>query len=72
MNTVQDLKHTISSLKHGGGGVSSKMNSEVYRHILSAQGNASKLIGQWLILQQDNDPKHTPKATKEFLKAKKW
>ena len=23
-------------------------------------------------MQMDNDPKHTAKATKEFLKAKKW
>ena len=53
---------------------SSKIHSEVYRHIISAQGqaNASKPIGQWIILHQDNDPKHTAKATKEFFKAKKW
>ena len=38
----------------------SKLNSEVYTHIISAQVqvNASKLIGQKLILQQDNDAKH--------------
>ncbi|KAF7662856.1 hypothetical protein LDENG_00224310 [Lucifuga dentata] len=49
------------------------MNSQVYRNILSAQvqANASKLIGQCFMLQQDNDPKHTTKATKEFFKAKK-
>ncbi|KAF7659361.1 hypothetical protein LDENG_00299140 [Lucifuga dentata] len=51
----------------------SKMNSEVYRNILSAQvqANASKLIDRRFILQ-DNNPKHTAKATKEFFKAKKW
>ena len=52
---------------------SSRMNSEVFRAILSAhiQPNASELIGQRFTVQMDNDPKHTAKATKEF-KAKKW
>ncbi|KAF7661064.1 hypothetical protein LDENG_00270050 [Lucifuga dentata] len=45
---------------------SSKMNSEVYRNIVSApvHANASKLIGQCFILQQDNDRKHTATASK--------
>ncbi len=53
---------------------SSRMNSEVFRAILSAhiQPNASELIGRRFTVQMDNDPKHTAKATKEFLKAKKW
>ena len=53
---------------------SSKMNSEVYRAILSAhiQPNATKLIGRRFTVQVDNDPKHTAKATQDFLKAKKW
>lgn len=53
---------------------SSRMNSEVYRNILSAQiqPNASKLIGRRFIMQQDNDPKHTAIATKDFFRAKKW
>ncbi len=53
---------------------SSRMNSEVYRDILSAQiqPNAAKLIGWRFIVQMDNDPKHTAQATKEFLKVKKW
>ncbi len=52
----------------------SRMNSEVFRAILSAhiQPNASELIGRRFTLQMDNDPKHTAKATKEFLKGKKW
>ena len=52
----------------------SRMNSEVYRDILSAQiqPNATKLTGQRFTIQMDNDPKHTAKATQEFFKAKKW
>ena len=46
---------------------SSRMNSEVFRTILSAhiQPNASELIGRRFTVQMDNDPKHT-------VKAKKW
>ncbi len=53
---------------------SSWKNSEVYRDILSAhiQPNAAKLIGRCIIIQMDNDPKHTAKATQEFLKVKTW
>ncbi|KAG2464610.1 TCB1 transposase, partial [Polypterus senegalus] len=51
----------------------SRMNSEVFRDILSAQIqlNAVKLIGWCFMTQMDNDPKHTAKATQEFIKAKK-
>ena len=44
---------------------SSRMNSEVYRDLLSAQiqPNAAKLIGQGITVHMDNDPKHTAKAT---------
>ncbi len=47
---------------------SSRMNSEVFRAILSAhiQPNASELIGRRFTVQMDNDPKHTAKATKVF------
>uniref|UniRef100_A0A8C5P8K5 Transposase n=1 Tax=Leptobrachium leishanense TaxID=445787 RepID=A0A8C5P8K5_9ANUR len=53
---------------------SSRMNSEVFRAILSAhiQPNAAELIGRCFTVQLDNDPKHTAKATKEFLKGQKW
>ncbi|MCI4387611.1 hypothetical protein PGIGA_G00076200 [Pangasianodon gigas] len=34
--------------------------------------NATKLIGCRFTVQVDNDPKHTAKATQDFLKAKKW
>lgn len=42
-------------------GDSSRINSEVNWNILFAnlQGNASKLIGRNLSVQEDNDPKHT-------------
>ena len=61
----------IDDVTHDG---SSKMNSEVYRNILSAnlKKNASKLIGRSFIMQQDNDPKHTANTTKEFNRGKKW
>ena len=51
---------------------SSRINSEVYRNILSAyvQENASTLIGRRFTLQQDNDPKHIANTTKEFIRGK--
>ncbi len=53
---------------------SSRINCEVYRDILSAQiqSKGAKLIGRRFIGQIDDDPKHTAKATQEFLKVKKW
>jgi len=52
---------------------SRRMNSEVFRAILSAhiQPNASELIGRRFTEQMDKDPKQTAKATKELFKAKK-
>ncbi len=51
----------------------SQKNSEVYKYILSAQiqPDGAKFIGRSFIVQMDNDPKHTAKATQEFLKVKK-
>ncbi len=53
---------------------SSRINSEVFKAILSAhiQPNATKLIGRSFTVQMDNDSKHTAKATQDFLNAKKW
>ena len=51
-----------------------RMDSEAYRAILSVQTQtkAIKLTGQHFTVQMDNDPKHTMKATQEFLKVKTW
>ncbi len=53
----------INDVTHDG---SSKINSEVYRNILSdnLQKDATKLLGRSFIMQQDNDPKHSAKTTK--------
>lgn len=34
--------------------------------------SATRLVGRQFTLQQDNDPKHTASATKEFITRKKW
>ncbi len=59
----------INDVTHDG---SSKINSEVYRNILSdnLQKDATKLIGRSFNMQQDNDPKHSAKTTKEFIRAR--
>ncbi len=59
----------INDVTHDG---SSKINSEVYRNILSdnLQKDATKLIGRSFIMQQDNDLKHSAKTTKEFIRAR--
>ena len=61
----------IDDVTHDG---SSRMNSEVYKNILSAnlRRNASKLIGRNFIMQQDNDPKHTANTTKDLIREKTW
>ena len=57
----------IDDVTHDG---RSRMNSEVYKNILSANlwRNASKLIGRNFILQLVNDPEHTANTTKDFIR----
>ncbi len=49
---------------------SSRKNYEVYMDILSPQiqSNAEKFFERRFIVQIYDDPKHTAKATQEFLK----
>lgn len=59
------------SVTHDG---SSKMNSEVYRNVSSANlmKDAAKLIGRWFIMHQDNNPKHTVVTTAELIKGNEF
>ncbi|KAI3361553.1 hypothetical protein L3Q82_013688, partial [Scortum barcoo] len=48
--------------------IEGKMNAAMYRDILDENLLQSALdlrLGRWFIFQQDNDPKHTAKITKE-------
>ena len=80
-NEAYAEKNTIPTVKHGGGSlmfwgcfsssgtgqlckVDGIMNSLKYQDILQR-------TGQWTF-QQDNDPKHTSKSTKEWLQKKSW
>ncbi len=52
---------------------SSRMNLEGYKNILptNIQENATRFIGKWFILHQNNDPKHAASSVKELIRAKK-
>ena len=50
--------------------IEGKMNAAMYRDILEENLLQSALdlrLGRWFIFQQDNDPKHTAKISKEWL-----
>ena len=53
---------------------SSIMDGSTYRKILGKyiEPNGKKLVGRVFIVQSDNDPKHTAKASQEFIAKKKW
>ncbi len=80
--TAPHLPNTIPTVKHGGGStmlcgcfsaagtgrlvrIEGKMNAAMYRDILDE--NLDLRLGRRFIFQQDNDPKHTAKITKEWL-----
>ncbi len=53
---------------------SGRMNLEGYKTISPSniQENATRFIGKYFILHQDNDPKHPASSVKEFIRTKKW
>ena len=87
-NTVHHPKHTIPSVKHGGGNImlwgcffsagtgqlvriEGKMDAAKYTHILKENLRPSPRqlrMGRSFAFQHDNNPKHTAKRTKQWLK----
>ncbi|KAK3527663.1 hypothetical protein QTP86_031279 [Hemibagrus guttatus] len=80
-NTIPTVKHGGGSImlwgcfSAAGTGrlvrTEGKMNAAMYRDILEEDLLQSALdlrLGQWFIFQQDNDPEHTAKITKEWLR----
>ncbi|KAL0164887.1 hypothetical protein M9458_040640 [Cirrhinus mrigala] len=84
-NAACDPKNTIPTVKHGGGNImlwgsfyakgtgqlhriKGTMDGAMYRQILGENLLPSLKMG-W-VFQHDSDPKHTAKATKEWLKKK--
>ncbi len=74
-------KNTIPTVKNGGGNIiiwgcfSAKGTGQLHRikRMMDGakyrQGQAIEK-GSWMVFQHDNDPKHTAKATKEWLRKK--
>uniref|UniRef100_A0AAQ4RDI1 Tc1-like transposase DDE domain-containing protein n=1 Tax=Gasterosteus aculeatus aculeatus TaxID=481459 RepID=A0AAQ4RDI1_GASAC len=80
-NTIPTVKHGGGSImlwgRFSAGGterlvrIEGKMNAAMYRDTLDENMLQSALdlrLGRRLIFQQDNDPKHTAKITKEWLR----
>ncbi|KAG2467943.1 TCB1 transposase, partial [Polypterus senegalus] len=81
--TAHHQANTIPTVKHGGGSImlwgagtgrlvriKGKMTAAMYRDILDENLLQSALdlrLGRRFIFQQDNDPKHTAKISKEWL-----
>ena len=64
---------SLVCIDHMTAGRSNRMNSEVYRALLSAQiqPNVAQLMGRCLTVPMDIDAKHTVQAAQELLKEKK-
>ncbi|KAL0186357.1 hypothetical protein M9458_018027, partial [Cirrhinus mrigala] len=69
--TAHHLANIIPTVNHGGGTImliEGKMNAAMYRDVLVEnllQSTLDLRLGRHY--QQDNDPKHTAKITKEWL-----
>uniref|UniRef100_A0AAZ3RR21 Transposase Tc1-like domain-containing protein n=1 Tax=Oncorhynchus tshawytscha TaxID=74940 RepID=A0AAZ3RR21_ONCTS len=85
-NTSHQPENTIPTVKHGGGSImlwgcfssagtgklvriEGMMDGAKYREILF-QSSRDLRLGRRFTFQQDNDPKHTAKATHEWFKGK--
>uniref|UniRef100_A0A674MQF4 Transposase Tc1-like domain-containing protein n=1 Tax=Takifugu rubripes TaxID=31033 RepID=A0A674MQF4_TAKRU len=75
-NAAYDPRNTVPTVKHGGGNImfwgcfSAKGTGLLHRITKdNLLPSARKLkMGRGWVFQHDNDPKHTAKATKEWLK----
>ena len=80
-NAEYKPKNTIPTVKHGGGNLmhwgcfSAKGTGRLHRiegrdEWVHVPGNFGRKMGRGWVFQHNNDPKHTAKATKEWLKKK--